>query len=133
MTQARRARQPLAVLYLDVDDMQELNDLHGREVVDEALAELCERVCQTLDGRGPLGRVDGGSFAVLLVGCGADEAVHWAERIRGAVAESATPRLTVSVGVAVLRRDEAWGNLLEAAEGACRRAKQGGRNFVAAR
>ena len=56
MTQARRARQPLAVLYLDVDDMQELNDLHGREVVDEALSALCGSVCETLDGRGPLGR-----------------------------------------------------------------------------
>ena len=36
--------------------------------------------------------------------------------------------LTVSVGVAGLKRNEPWGNLFEAAEDACRKAKQGGRD-----
>jgi PleD family two-component response regulator len=41
--------------------------------------------------------------------------------------------LTVSVGVATLRRGEPWGNLIEAAERACLKAKQGGRDTVVSR
>jgi PleD family two-component response regulator len=42
-------------------------------------------------------------------------------------------RVTISVGVAVNRRGEPWGNLLDAAEQACVRAKQGGRDAVVSR
>jgi PleD family two-component response regulator len=61
------------------------------------------------------------------------------ERIRGLVprrphrSKSGEYRLTVSVGVAALRPREGWGDFLEAAEVACLRAKQAGRDGVVAR
>lgn len=136
---ARASEEQLAVLYVDVDELLELNDLHGEENLNEALAILAELICQVSGGVGPLGRVAGGSFALVLPRVGPSRALAIAERIRIRAAEAHFDgeeggfHLTVSVGIASLRRGEPWGNLIEAAEEACRRAKIAGRNRVAVR
>lgn len=131
---ARRAKQSLSLLYLDVDDFSELADLVGREETDALLATVAARLSATLDGRGPIGRVGEDELAVILPGVGITEATRLAELVRRA-AEQGPPavRVTVSVGVVTLRRGEPPLNLLEAAEDACLHAKQAGRNTVAGR
>lgn len=133
---AHRAHLPLSVLYVDVDELQEHNDLHGTPRGDELLSQIAELIAREVDGRGPLGRVEGGAFAIALDGLSEPQAVALAERIRRTISARLSTnggRVTVSVGVAALRPFEPWGNLLEAAETACTRAKQAGRNTVAAR
>ena len=136
---AKRNRAPLSVVWIDVDDLFEHNDVHGQEPVDGALAWLAEQVGSAADGAGPIGRVAGGAFAVLLPGVDRERARALSERIRALAqrrchrSSSGWFRLTVSVGVATLRSHEPWGNFLEAAELACVRAKQGGRDGVVAR
>lgn len=139
VARARAASQPLALLYLDVDELLELNDLHGEERVNPALASLAELICEVSGGVGPLGRVAGGAFALILPRVGPSRALGVAEaiRLRASEVEHAAVEgsfhLTLSVGIAPLRPGEPWGNLLEAAEEACRRAKVAGRNRVAMR
>jgi len=136
---AQRAREELALIRIDVDNMQELNDQHGRDRMDGCLAWLAERISAMGDGRGPIGRLGGDDFAVYLRDCSLEDAVRLAERIRRAIPATLHAsafgdfRVTVSVGVAVNKRGEPWGNLLDAAEQACIRAKQGGRDAVASR
>lgn len=136
---SRKKMRPLSVLWIDVDDLTEHNDLHGRNATDTALGWLASKLGQTVDGRGPIGRVSGGAFAVFLDGVGPDEAVALSDRLRRTIPRTLHSsafgdfRLTVSVGVAVLRSQEPWGNLLDAAEAACTRAKQGGRDAVVSR
>jgi diguanylate cyclase (GGDEF)-like protein len=133
---AQRQRQPLALIHVDVDDLQEQNDQHGQASLDEALSWLASRMANVMDGRGPIGRLEGGAFATFLPAFTLEPAVRLAEQLRRMVPRTAhaSPfgdyRLTISVGVAALRRSEPWGNLLEAAENACRKAKQGGRDVV---
>jgi diguanylate cyclase (GGDEF)-like protein len=137
--QAKRSRAPLSAVWVDVDDLFEHNDVRGREVLDHALGWLASLMGGVVDGAGPIGRVGGGAFAVLLPGMDQEQARALSERLRRLVPRHrhASPsgefHLTVSVGVASLRRPEPWGNFLEAAEGACLRAKQGGRDGVASR
>ena len=132
-------RTPLVLLRLDVDDLQEHNDLHGQGALDAGLAWLASRVAQVVNGRGPIGRLGGDDFAVLLEGVQLPEALQLAEEVRRATARMvhASPfgdyRLTLSVGVAALRPSEPWGNLMDAAERALTRAKQAGRDTVALR
>jgi diguanylate cyclase (GGDEF)-like protein len=139
VSQAQRSRLPLALVHLDVDELQEHNDLHGQPKLDQALGWLAAQLSAVVDGRGPIARLAGGAFAVYLRSCSRSSALHLAERIRGAVAravhhsELGNYRLTISVGIATLRRGEPWGNFVEAAEEACRKAKQGGRDGVACR
>jgi diguanylate cyclase (GGDEF)-like protein len=139
VSDSQRRRLPLAVVRIDVDNMQELNDLHGRDRMDGCLAWLAERIAAVTDGRGPIARIGGDDFAVYLPGCSLEDALRLAERLRRSVPTTLHAsafgdfRLTVSVGVAVNKRGEPWGNLLDAAEQACLRAKQGGRDAVASR
>jgi diguanylate cyclase (GGDEF)-like protein len=139
VSRARQEKAALSVLVIDVDELLEQNDLHGDAAGDEALGQLAELVCGWLDGRGPLGRLKGGTFAAVLPGVGAEEAQRLAERIRadcarGSFGSKSGPfSLTISVGVSQLRPGEPWGNVLDTAETACRLAKIGGRNQVAVR
>lgn len=129
---AKKKRAPLTLLWVDVDELTEANDTSGREAVDAALAVLVQRLSEVLDGRGPIGRVRGGAFAALLPGLKLEGAMALAERVRAAQAAArAKPALRVSCGVAAYQPSEPWGNLLEAAEAACTRAKQSGRDAVA--
>jgi len=134
--QAHRAGEPLSLVYVDIDELQEQNDLHGKAELDEVISELASLIAREVNGAGPIGRVDGDAFAIFLK-VPLRSAVEVAERIRrsagAASAVARTLRVTVSAGVAQLRKGEPWGNLLDAAEDACTRAKQHGRNSVAAR
>jgi diguanylate cyclase (GGDEF)-like protein len=136
---AHRQDLPLTLLWVDVDDLHEHNELHGWGSVDAALAWLAQRISVVVDGRGPVGRVRGGAFASYLLGVSRPQAVVLSQHLRREAARTLHSsafgdyRLTVSVGVVTLRASEPWGNLVEAARSACTRAKQGGRDMVVAR
>ncbi|MGA9522504.1 MAG: GGDEF domain-containing protein [Myxococcaceae bacterium] len=129
----------LSLLWIDVDELEVHNDVHGRASVDAALAWLASRISILLDGRGPIARLEGGAFGVYLPSTSREQALRLSEELRQSVPRTLHSsafgdyRLTVSVGVAVLRRSEPWGNFIDAAEYACRCAKQGGRDAVVAR
>jgi diguanylate cyclase (GGDEF)-like protein len=126
-------------LYVDLDEAAVLKEERGQAALEAALSGLAQAVGAAVDGLGPIGRLDDDSFGVLLLGCPYPHAMRVAHAVRKRVAEvpvhaEAGPfSITASVGVAALRPAEPWGNLLEAAEEACTRAKQGGRNRVAPR
>ncbi len=136
---ANQARMPLTVLWVDVDETQEGNDAHGREAMDAALSGMVDELGAELDGRGPIGRMEGDAFAVSLYAVAPYMAERLAEGLRRRLAARTFPspsgafHLTVSVGVAGLRPGEPYGNLLDAAEATCGRAKQAGRNRVVTR
>lgn len=136
---ANAARMPLTVLWVDVDETQEANDAHGREAVDAALGVLAEDFAAVLDGRGPIGRVEGDAFASFLFAVTPDAGARLGDTLRRRFSEREFPsesgpfQLTVSVGVAAFRPGEPYGNLLEAAEAASLQAKQAGRNRIVSR
>lgn len=136
---SHRTGRPLSLLFVDVDDAQEMNDLYGTDAMDEALSKVAQVLSQVVDGQGPISRLGGDDFAVLLPGIQRETALRLAKAVVSAVARRRHPhphgtfQITVSAGVALARRGEPWGNLVEAAESACTRAKQGGRNAVASR
>ena len=136
---AHVTRQPLTLVWVDLDETQEGNDAHGREAMDVALSALVDELAAELDGRGPIGRMEGDAFAASLDAVTPREAARLAQGLRRRLASrrfcsaQGEFRLTVSVGVAGLRGDEPYGNLLEAAEAACVQAKQAGRDGVVLR
>ncbi|MFY0528115.1 GGDEF domain-containing protein [Archangium gephyra] len=139
VSDATLARMPLTVLWVDVDETQEGNDAHGREVMDAALSELVDELAEELDGRGPIGRMEGDAFAASLYAVTPDMGVRLAEGLRRRLtekrfrSETGGFHLTASVGVAGLKPGEPYGNLLDAAETACVQAKQAGRDRVVVR
>jgi len=142
VARAHREDAPLALIWVDLDETAILLDERGAPAVEAALSTLAQAISAAVDGLGPIGRVGDDSLAVVLLGTTLPHAMRIGHAIRRAIAETRVRGLplgdepfhvTASVGVAALRPHEPWGNFSDAAEEACVRAKQGGRNRVAPR
>ena len=134
---ARQARHPLAVLFLDLDHFKLVNDGHGHATGDRVLAAVAATMQGELRELDWLGRYGGEEFLVVLPDAAEPVARAIAERIRAGVAgleidQAGAPlRATVSVGVAML--DETTPSaeaLVEHADSALYEAKARGRNRV---
>lgn len=138
----RRAREPLALLLIDVDHFKPFNDLYGHVAGDECLAKLGGLLRRFARRPGDLAvRYGGEEFALILSGTDESGACTVAERLVRAVRElaipheasAAAPVITVSVGIASGRPDAGGSpaDLLAAADAALYEAKEAGRNRVA--
>ena len=135
---AQRHGFPLSLLMIDVDHFKRVNDSHGHAVGDDVLRQLATALPGALRGRDRLGRFGGEEFMVLLPQASLADAAQIAERMRNAVASTplvvaaGTLHLTVSIGVSeLLPGSDSVAALLERADAALYRAKEGGRNAVA--
>jgi diguanylate cyclase (GGDEF)-like protein len=136
--QAHREQTPLAMLLLDIDDFKPYNDRLGHPAGD-ALIRICGELLQSF-ARRPLdhvARVGGEEFAVLLYDCDADSARRIAEQILAAFAarniahpQSASGRVGVSIGLAMLQPEQTAEQLYHDADAALYRAKQAGKNRI---
>jgi len=126
---------------IDLDRFKELNDLHGHEFGDRALALVASALRDSLrDEQDLVARYGGEEFVALLPKRTLAGALPIAERIRAAVHEVVLPRpsdgspvrITTSVGVAAAvpsPSNSALG-LLRAADAALYEAKANGRDCV---
>ena len=133
---ARRGRQPISVVWLDVDECAVANQDHGFEKVDEALARIGATLKAGVGDSGTVGRLQGAAFAVLLPGFTREAALELGERLRLAAAaldhpgEGSSFELKLSGAVVQALPNELPLNLLDAAENLSVRAKQAGRNTL---
>ncbi|HTA66369.1 MAG TPA: diguanylate cyclase [Xanthomonadaceae bacterium] len=104
---AKRNRQRLAVLYIDLDKFKQVNDTLGHTVGDLLLQDVARRIRECLRASDTVGRVGGDEFLVLLQDVpGPDDAAIVAEKIRIALArpfELAGHSLQIasSIGIAI--------------------------------
>lgn len=135
ISSARRHKQELAVLSVDVDGCQKINDKHGRGGGDLAIRVIAETIAEQLRTSDVVGRVGGNEFALFLPSTDEYRAGVVAEKIRTAV--EAIPFsigdsnivLTISIGVADIQpHHKTPDDMLRAAEYALRAAKKAGRN-----
>ena len=136
---AARARMPLSLLVVDVDNLKKLNDQGGHAAGDLALAIVGDVLNDTCRSRDIPARFGGDEFAVLLPRTHASEARILAERIRAELAERRRGQrapiadlLSVSIGICDLAQlDEPRSDLLfSSADRALYVAKEAGRDRV---
>ena len=132
MPEAIAAGRDFALLLCDLDGLKELNDAHGHQVGDAALARVADDL-REVAGDGLVARIGGDEFCVLLDGCSADHAREMGEALLERLSRpGAGPTLTASCGVASIglgaRKPS---ELLRAADAAQYTAKRGGRARVA--
>lgn len=135
--QAHRERQPVGVLFIDLDHFKSFNDVCGHACGDECLRVLARTMRETLGEDDIFGRYGGEEFIAILPGRQTEMARAIAESLRVAVEttevewEGRKLRLTVSIGVAVRMEQESLPQpTLERADKALYTAKRGGRNRV---
>ncbi len=137
---AARERQPLSVLMLDLDRFKRINDQWGHATGDEVLVATAGILRSELRGADLGVRFGGEEFLAILPGTDLEAACHVAERIRQRVAACALQtraspepiRFTLSIGAASLQHGESPEALVERADAALYRAKEGGRDRVEA-
>ena len=124
----------VGVLFLDLDRFKVVNDSLGHGVGDELLSEVARRLEQTIRPDDTVARLGGDEFVVIIGNMvRTTDALVAAERVRAAVAKPVTlgnesTVVTTSVGIAVAFGEEAPAELLQNADTAMYRAKEGGRD-----
>ena len=134
---AQSSGAPLACLMLDIDHFKRINDSFGHAAGDAVLRQLADILRNTSRAEDMVFRYGGEEFAAILTNANLRIAVQIGERIRMQVEKNAFAweeqkiPLTLSVGVAIATGSEADGlALIQAADSALYRAKEGGRNRV---
>jgi len=135
----RRQHRPLSVISFDIDMFKLINDSHGHAAGDEvikAAARVSRDAVREIDF---VARIGGEEFAILLPGSTVEQAAATAERLRELVIaekvfyQGKELAFTASFGVAELKDgDQSFEALLQRADEMMYRAKNLGRNRVAA-
>ena len=104
----KRYREPLSVLFLDLDGLKKINDHHGHRAGSEALRQVASVIRSELRATDTGARWGGDEFTIIAPNTKRDEAVSFAERIRARIAEHVADwPMTASIGIATLDDDDA--------------------------
>lgn len=139
MDRARRSGQPLCVFMTDIDRFKSVNDTHGHQTGDRAIAETASRLQSSLRAYDSVGRLGGDEFLAVLPNCRRNDALMVAERCRRLVGEAGiccgttTVSFTISLGIGAWEATKPVGpsELVAAADQALYMAKEQGRNCSA--
>jgi len=138
--ESQRYQRPLSLAIVDLDFFKKVNDTYGHAIGDEVLKAVSRIFGQSIRSTDLAARYGGEEFAVMMPETELNEALAFAEKIRGIVEGDAVPtqagpiQVTVSIGVGTVphSRIRSAKELIIAADKALYRAKKNGRNQVQA-
>lgn len=131
-----RTGKEIAIASCDLDGFAAINSSHGREIGDEVMSVVTDRISDALRSGDLVARLESDQLLIVLRGVhDLRGAVRVANKIRASVEDPIVTRIgelvqTVSVGVTLISRGESVDSVLERAEGAMMMAKESGRNAV---
>ncbi|MCM8595451.1 EAL domain-containing protein [Accumulibacter sp.] len=134
LSRAHRGREPLALMFLDLDRFKNINDSLGHRVGDELLIQVGQRLRHAIRDEDTVSRLGGDEFILVLPKTDADGAAHVAAKLLEITAppyriEQHELTVTASVGIAMYPADgDSFEVLSMCADTAMYRAKQSGRN-----
>ena len=139
VAEAKAGFEPLTLLMCDVDHFKAFNDRFGHPTGDQVLRLVAMSVKQNVKGQDIAARYGGEEFAVALPKTALRSAITVADQIRRAVMSKELMkrssgerlgRVTISIGVALLRPADTAQSLIERADKCLYAAKRDGRNQV---
>jgi diguanylate cyclase len=131
--------EPLSLLMFDIDHFKSFNDSYGHLTGDQVLRLVGLSLKQTIKGQDITARYGGEEFAVVLPNTALRQALTVADHIRRAVMAKELKkkstgeilgRVTISVGVSMLKAGDDTDSLIERADACLYAAKRNGRNRV---
>ena len=139
VTKALVTGEPLSLLMFDIDHFKSFNDSYGHLTGDQVLRLVGMSLKQTIKGQDITARYGGEEFAVVLPNTALRQALTVADHIRRAVMAKELKkkstgeilgRVTISVGVSMLKPGDDADSLIERADVCLYAAKRNGRNRV---
>jgi len=139
VSRAERKHHPLGIIMLDVDHFKKFNDKFGHNAGDAVLRELGQFLLKHIRGSDIACRYGGEELTLILPEAPLEILKQRAEQLREAVKhlkvhnpQEMVGVITLSIGVACFPEHGLTGEaVLEAADAALYRAKEGGRDRVA--
>ena len=131
--------EPPSLLLTDIDHFKAFNDSFGHLTGDQVLRLVAMSVKHNVKGKDTAARYGGEEFAVVLPNTNLRSATTVADHIRRVVMAKELMkrstgeqlgRVTISIGVATLRKDDTAQSLIERADACLYAAKRNGRNRV---
>ncbi|EKF73420.1 hypothetical protein A11A3_13745 [Alcanivorax hongdengensis A-11-3] len=96
---AQRRNEPLSLIFVDVDNFKELNDLRGHAYGDRVLCDLGRVLMETARGEDTCVRYGGDEFCVVLANSTEEQSrTSFCERVRLLLAER-LPGVSISMGI----------------------------------
>jgi diguanylate cyclase (GGDEF)-like protein len=140
MDVAKKMRQPLSVIFVDLDHFKRINDLYGHQTGDAILTSVANILKSVMRTSDLVARYGGEEFVCILPNADEHVACMVGDRLRDAIASQAMTtdtgislEVTASFGCATLSVDFPYENhttLLEQADRCLYAAKRAGRNRV---
>lgn len=133
---SKRQNEPFSILLIDIDHFKRINDTYGHLIGDEVLKFVSSNISKLLRKSDILGRYGGEEFIVTLPNTKLDNAKTIAEKINKYiydnhyVNETYNFQLSVSVGIAQIKKETNLTDLIHKADEALYKAKNYGRNRV---
>ncbi len=134
-TVAATAASETSVLYVDIDDFKDVNDVFGHRAGDSVLGEVAARLREATRPQDLCARLGGDEFAVLLPGTGGAAAAKVAQRIVDLIAApvlvvGGVAHVGASVGVATAKDVTDVEQLVHRADVAMYAAKANGKGTI---
>lgn len=134
----KRAKLPLSLIFIDLDDFKKVNDTFGHMCGDEILKKVALSLKSNVRESDYVCRYGGEEFVIILKNTSFEKAMKKAESLRRIVnsieilCNSNQIKVTASFGVSTLERDNfrSEKRLLAEADSAMYRAKELGKNMV---
>lgn len=129
--------EPLSLLMFDIDHFKSFNDNYGHLTGDQVLRLVAMSLKQNIKGQDITARYGGEEFTVVLPSTALNQALTVADHIRRAVMAKELKkkstgeilgRVTISIGVSMLRPGDTPDSLMERADACLYAAKRSGRN-----
>ena len=136
---ARDRGEPLSLLMTDVEHFKAFNDKYGHLTGDQVLRLVAMALKQNVKGQDIAARYGGEEFALALPNTALRQAMAVADNVRNAVMTKELikrstgqrlGRITISIGVALLRPNDSAQAFIERADSCLYAAKRHGRNRV---
>ena len=127
-----RTGRPFALLMVDLDRFKTVNDRYGHQTGDLVLRECAATLQSHVRATDVVARYGGEEFCIVMPETQLEGAAILAERLRVAIMRLPDPVPTVSIGIAVWQEGFNVDRVLSDADKALYRAKESGRNCVAA-
>ncbi len=129
----RRYGNTYGVLIMDLDHFKRINDHYGHQAGDQVLVDFVELIKSSSRKEDRLFRFGGEEFLLLLPNTERGGLLAAAQHLQQQINQHLRGpggAVTMSVGGAILRRDEHWEDMLQRADQRLYRAKSAGRNCI---
>lgn len=128
----QETQSPFSLLIIDIDHFKSINDTYGHPVGDlvlSGLARLLQSLSREID---VVARYGGEEFVAILPDTDQANAIQTAEKYRTTTASTllGENKITISIGVATVSKEDTDSSLLQKADTALYASKSGGRNRV---